>query len=295
MKPAKKISQVQADLALLMVALVWGFTFVTVKNALDDIGPHFFNAIRFFIAALFLAIIYHRRLKNFTKETLVAGVLIGIALFAGYGFQTVGLKYTTASNAGFITGLSVVLVPLFSTIITRQPPAWPIILAVIKSALGLALLSLGSSFQLNWGDFLVFLCAISFALHIILVGRYAPNLDPALLATVQIATVSAASSIWGWFTEIPPGSLSSEVISALFITAIPATALAFLIQTTMQSFTTPTRTAIIFSTEPVFAALFAFLFLGEILTPRQLLGAALILAAMLVAELLKGHKEDAVI
>ncbi|MQL50816.1 EamA family transporter [Desulfofundulus thermobenzoicus] len=280
-----KSLQLKADLALLGVTFIWGITFVVVQNALDSIGPYYFLGVRFLLAFLFLGAIYYRQLLKLDRTTLQAGLIIGMFLFGGYAFQTVGLQYTTAANAGFITGLSVVLVPVFSTFFTRQLPGVFAAGGVILSTTGLAFLSLGQGLRINRGDLLVFFCAICFALHIIMVGRYARHLNPPLLATIQIGAVSLAAFAMGLSMETWPGQFTRPVWIALLLTAIPATSLAFLIQNSVQRFTSATHTAIIFTMEPVFAALGAYLLAGEILTARQLTGCLLILGGMLLAEL----------
>lgn len=280
-----KFQQIRADMALLAVTFVWGVTFVVVQDALADIGPFYFIGIRFFIAFLFLSLIYFRRFKRLDVKTLMAGSMIGAFLFAGFAFQTVGLQYTTASNAGFITGLAVVLVPLISSVITGKLPGVPTFTGVACALLGLGLLSLGNNLSVNYGDMLVFFCALSYAGHIILVGKYAPRHDPVMLAVIQIGFVAVISSLCGFSLETMPGYFTKPVWIGLFSTAIPATALAFLIQNSVQRYTTPTHTAIIFIMEPVFAAGAGLLLAGEILSPRQWLGCLLILAGMLVAEL----------
>lgn len=283
--------QIKADLALLIITAIWGVTFTVIKDALAGIGPYYFLGMRFSAAFLFLAVIYWKRLKWAGRDTLTAGLLIGLFLFAGYAFQTVGIQYTSASKAGFITGLAVVLVPLICAAASRRLPGAAPATGAISAAVGLAALSLGGETGLNYGDTLVFLCAVSFALQIILVGRYAPWHDPVVLAVVQIGVVAALSFGCASVLEEMPSGLTREVWVALLITAIPATALAFLIQNTVQRFTSPTHTAIIFTMEPVFAAACAWLLGGEILSLRQWAGSVLILAGMLVAEL-KGEPED---
>lgn len=284
--------QIKADLAMLMVALIWGLTFVSVKNALTGITPFMFVTLRFGIAFAFLGLVYCRRWKNLNGPTLLAGLLIGLFLFAGYAFQTFGLQFTTASNAGFITGLSVVLVPILSIFITRKPPTLFAALGVAAATIGLGLLSLGDNFTLNQGDLLVLGCAVAYALHIMLVGRYAPRFDTVLLAVVQIGTVAVASGLLGVISEPTPRRFNEAVWVGLLITAIPATSLAFLIQNYMQKFTSPTRTAIILTMEPVFALMFGYLLLGESLTVRGLTGCAFVLAGMLVSELKSGPKVE---
>lgn len=279
------LKQIQADLALLGVTFVWGITFVVVQDALAGIGPYYFLGIRFTLAFAFLAFIYWRRFTLINRDTLKAGLLIGVVLFAGYAFQTVGLQYTTASNAGFITGLAVVLVPLISALLSKKLPGIAAILGISSATIGLALLSLNNDFKVNYGDILTFFCALSYAGHILLVGKYAPRHDPVLLAILQIGVVAAVSIICAVTLETLPEQFTRPVWLGLFITAIPATALAFLIQNKVQRFTSPTHTAIIFIMEPVFAAATGWLWAGEILTTRQWIGCLLILTGMLVAEL----------
>lgn len=279
-------SKLKADLALLAVAMVWGITFVVVQDALADITPHYFNTIRFFIGGIFLALFYRRRFKLINRATIASGVFIGLFLFGGYALQTIGLQYTSAANAGFITGLSVVMVPILTALLLRSLPSLYAILGVLSATLGLALLTLNQGLaNINLGDVLVLGGALCFGLHIVMVSKYAPNNDSALLAIIQILTVAVASLGFGVATEPFPQGLSKDVWVALMITAIPATALAYLIQNSVQKYTSPTHTAIIFATEPVFAALAAFLYLGDLLTGQQLFGCGLILAGMLVAEL----------
>lgn len=273
-----------ADFSLLLVTFVWGSTFVIVQLAIEDLPPLPFLAIRFFLAFISLLPFLYFQKAHISKSTLIKGTALGVFLFSGYAWQTVGLQYTTASNAGFITGLSVVIVPALVVITTRKLPSRSLILGILFALVGLALLSLGDQFQLNKGDLMVLACAISFALHIFFVGRYAPETNATVLASAQILTVSVLSAISSILFPQPMMHFSTNVWVALLVTAIPATSLAFFVQTKMQQFTTPTHTALIFSMEPVFAAVSAFLFIGELLTPRGLLGAGLVLVGMLIAE-----------
>jgi len=275
----------KANLALLGVAFIWGITFVVVKDALDYIGPFYFLAIRFAMAFLFLLAVYFKRMAGTTGKELGAGIFIGLFLFGGYSFQTVGLQYTGAANAGFITGLSVVLVPIFALFSSRLLPSFFLCAGVLCSVTGLALLSVNDSLSLNYGDLLVFFCAVCFAGHILLVGKYTAQFSPIRLTIIQIGTVSAISLLTGMSVETMPATITGPVWTALLITAIPATSLAFLIQNRVQKYTSATNTAIIFTMEPVFAGLGAFLLAGEVLSYRQLAGCILILAGMLAAEL----------
>ena len=274
-----------ANFSLLIIALVWGLTFVTVKNAINILPPYSFNFLRFTMASLVMLAFALPYRKKCSWKTIKAGLLIGVFLFSGYTFQTIGLLYTSASNAGFITGLSVVLVPLMVTVSSRELPRLGVLLGVISATIGLGLLTINESLSFNNGDVLIFFCAVSFALHIILVGKYALEHSTVWLVTWQIAAVAFLSGAFAFITEPKTMTLTPEVWQALVITALFATCMAFFLQNYMQRFTTACHTAIIFSTEPVFAAFFAVLLLQEILSVKAYWGGAFILAGMLLAEL----------
>ncbi|MBU7016044.1 MAG: DMT family transporter [Theionarchaea archaeon] len=272
-----------SDTALLMVAFVWGLTFVMVKESLFFISPFKFLFYRFLLSFLFLLVISCKRLKNMDRSIFKYGILIGVSLFSGYGFQTVGLMYTTPANAGFITGLSVVLVPSLSVLFIKKGLNRYSYLGVGCAAAGLFSLSF-QRFEMNYGDFLILLCAFSFALHIVLVGKYAPLYDPVLLTTVQIGVVALLSFLLS-LNQQPV--FTTIVWETLIITSLFATVLAFLIQNMAQRHTPPTRTAVIFAMEPVFAALCSFILVHEVFTFRKIIGCALILVGMVITELKK--------
>jgi drug/metabolite transporter (DMT)-like permease len=274
-----------ADGSLIGVAAVWGLTFVTVKNAIQLLPPFSFNFYRFSLAALVMLLFALPAWKNLNKGTVKAGLLLGLFLFAGYSFQTLGLVYTSASNAGFITGLSVVFVPLIATLLSKQFPGTGVIYGVICATIGLALLSMGDLRSFNLGDLLVLFCAVSFALHIIYVGRFSRHHSTVWLVTWQIAAVAILSGLSSFYFEPGLNQFVPEAWPALIITALLATCLAFFTQNYMQRFTSPSHTAIIFTTEPVFAAIFAVWLLQETLLPNAYWGGALILLGMLLAEL----------
>lgn len=295
----------QADGLLLAVTAIWGATFPLVKNATDlangGVPTYWFLAARFTLAAVLLALLFRRRLAAAPARTWAAGALIGAFLFGGYAFQTFGLAHTTSAKAGFITGLSVVLVPVLAVVWLKRKPTPGAWIGVAVATAGLGLLSLNANLMPTYGDFLVFLCAIGFALHIAAVSRYAGPHDPIALAVIQIA----AAAVFSWGAHLAehrtlaPGVTQVDwltgpghVVLAWLICGLLATAVAFFLQNVLQPYTTPTHTALIFAAEPVWAALFSFLLLGETLTVRGYLGAALILAGMLLAELPIGAKPE---
>ncbi len=226
----------------------------------------------------------HHLLANHSHPcTSSSPLLIGIALFAGYAFQTAGLHLTTPAKAGFITGLSVVIVPVASALLLHQAPARAAWIGVGLAMVGLALLVSTRPPHRPRRPAGVLLRR-RFAIHILLTGRFAPGLHPVPCSFGQVVVVAVLSTIAALLFETRPAP-SGQVRFAAAFTGLFATAVAFGIQTVAQRFTSSTHTALIFAAEPVFAALFSFLLIGEVLGPRQLLGCALILAGMVVAEL----------
>ncbi|MBM7622726.1 DMT family transporter [Sporohalobacter salinus] len=285
--------RVKADLALLLVVFVWGTTFAIMKDVFSIVTPFYFLTLRFSTAVLVLILIFHRRLKKLDLETIKLGFFVGIFLFGGFAFQVVGLNYTTASKAGFLTGLSVVIVPILSAVILKKIPSILTIVGVILAAVGLGLLSFNGQFIFNFGDFLVFLCAISLAVYILLVGKYVQQKDSILLTIVQITTVALLSGIASLLEGSFKVVMDPELWGAVVYMALFATTFALVVQNKAQEFTTPTRTAIIFSMEPVFAAIFAYFYLGEIISTNGYWGGLLIVIGMFVAELkLSKPKEE---
>lgn len=275
--------QIVADFSLLLIAFIWGATFVMVKEAVSQVGVFTFLALRFLFAAVVLALIFWPRLRASSRHEFLAGVLVGLFLFGGYSFQTIGLKYTSASKAGFITGLSVVIVPLLSTLLLRRKPDLDALVGVGLATMGLGLLTL-KGLSMAPGDLWVLGGAVAFALQIVALGRFAPQMKPSSLATIQVATVALLSAPLAWAVEGSSPRMSGQLWFTILFTGIMATSLALFVQSKAQRFTSPTHTALIFATEPVFAALFGYLLLQERLGWRGLLGCALILAGMVVGE-----------
>lgn len=277
---------IQAEIYLLGIVIIWGSTFAIIKDILDQIMPFTFLAYRFFLATFILFVMFWRKIKNIDKMILKKGSLIGIFLFLGYTFQTVGLKYTTATKAGFITGLSVVLVPVISHFFIKEKINRNSVIGVILAFIGLWFLNYSSSFIFNLGDFLVLLCAISFAMHIISVGLYTKKMDYVPLVIVQLAIVFVLSLLMALVFERPEIHLSysPNVWWSIVLTGVFATALAFYMQNRFQRYSTATKTAIIFSGEPIFAAMFAYFLLGEKVGVIAWAGGLLIIFGMTISQ-----------
>lgn len=278
--------QLKADIALLLITIGWGSSFLLSKNALSDLETFNFLGVRFMIAFLVSLILFRKRFFSMDKKTLTLGVGMGIILYIHYALQTVGLNITTVSKSAFITGTNVVMVPIFSALLIKRLPDKSAILGVVFAFTGMALLTLnGGDLGLNIGDILTFLCAVVFALYIILVGKYTVEVDSVIFAVVQIGVVSLLSWMTSFAIETPHLPTSSSSWLNIIFLAIACTSIAFIVQSVAQQHTSPTHTALIYSGEPVFAAFFAFAIAGEVLGVRGLLGAGLILSGMLVAEL----------
>jgi len=275
-----------------VVTLIWGATFVMVKEAVADFPVFAFLTLRFGFALLSLAPLLWIGPAfgvpgswRLGRNELWAGSLVGLALLTGYSLQTVGLRTTSAAKTGFITGLSVILVPLLGAILWQQRPPLAACVGIGSATGGLVLLTLGPNLSVAWGDLIVLGCAFAFALHILAVGAFAPRVEPRLLTVIQVGTVALSSALVSRVVEWPWPSLSWQVLWAALFTGVLATSLAFGVQSVAQRFTSATHTALIFTMEPVFAALSAFLLAGERLGPRHWAGGGLILAGMLIAEL----------
>ncbi|NLP43785.1 MAG: DMT family transporter [Peptococcaceae bacterium] len=284
-KATRPIPQLLADLSLLFVAISWGATFVIVKKSIEDLPPFPFLALRFTLAFLILIPLIWIYREHLNKIAIGKALVLGVFLFLGYATQTIGLQYTTASNAGFITGLCIVMVPLLVAGQQKKAPPRSIIFGVICATIGLGLLSLGDNFTINYGDPIMLVCAFCFAIQIYLTGRFAPEVNASILASFQILTVAVLSGICTVIFPQPPLVFSAYAWFGLILTAVICTSLAFLIQSKMQQFTSPSHTAIIFAAEPVFGAVFAYLLASELLSTRGYLGAILVLAGILIAEL----------
>jgi drug/metabolite transporter (DMT)-like permease len=281
----------QADLALASVALIWGVTFVLIKQALTEISTVYFLVLRFGLATVCMSGMFARAFWCGDRKRSLAGLrggaITGVFLWLGYMLQTFGLKYTTAGKSGFLTGLYVVLVPLIAAGIYRRWPAHREWLGVGFAAAGMVVLTMPSvngAWNFNRGDLMTIGCAVAFAFQILLLGHYSQREMVQGVALGQIGTV-AVLSLLSLPTEPPVAVWSGNVIRALLVTAVLATALAFAVQTWGQKYTTTTRAALIFSLEPVFALVTAAAVGGEALTLSAILGGLLILAGILVVEL----------
>lgn len=277
----------QTDSALALIAFVWGATFVLVKDALPDVSTLLFLTLRFSIAALLMVPLALRSPAGQARaRALRGGAVAGVLLFTGYVLQTFGLERTTPSKAGFLTGLYIPLVPVFGAMLYRRAPELSEVLGVILAGIGMALMTLGRDIlSISTGDLLVAGCAVVYAFHILALEYFTRKGDTGVLAATQIAVSAALGLSVFWWAEPPRIRWTAPVLIALAVTSVFATAFAFAVQTWAQKRSSATRTALIFSLEPVFAWAVSFVLTGERLPARGVVGAALILAGIVTVEL----------
>lgn len=267
---------------LVGVTAVWGWTFVVVQDAIGAYSVLGFLSLRFLLASAALAPVLAFRM---TRRTLLVGLGIGLTLAAGYLFQTLGLLYTTPTNSGIITGLFVVFAPLTAWLLFKVRIPRLAVVAILLSLPGMVLLAGQSASLGRIGDALTVVCAMGLGAHIALLSRYAREHDAGALALAQMISMGVLFSvIWPFFEPVAPPP--REVWFAVALTGLVASAAAFYVQTTVQQKIPAARAAIILTMEPVFAALFGYWLAGDRLTAVQLSGAALILSALFVGEVL---------
>jgi drug/metabolite transporter (DMT)-like permease len=293
-----RTSPVAASFALLGATAVWGATFPVVKSAVTPEGPmEVFDYIawRFVIASLAMALLRPRAIARLGSAGRRHGVLLGIALGIGFVSQTIGLQRAPSSVSGFVTGMFVVFTPLITAFILRRRVSRSAWIAVAVATLGLAMLAAGTSGRDNahataLGMTLLIGCALAYGVNIVGLGEWSARYDSYGLALVQLMTVAVLCVVAAAFSKdgLAPPPDGAAWFSVL-LTALAATALAFIIQTWAQSLLEPTRASVIMTMEPVWAGLFAVTFAGETMTVIAIVGAAFVIAGMLLTELGPGR------
>lgn len=293
------------EAALFAITIFWGVTFAIIKLALADISPMFFISIRFSFASILLLPFLGKPLINASSKVIKAGLFLGLLYFIGFATQTVGLNYTSATKSGFITGTFVIFIPILQMIIERKPPSRGNIIGIILVVIGLILLSskgitvldiiseLGSNF--NFGDFLTLICAIFYALYVVYIDIITKKHDYKPLIILQVLFTGLAGFIFTFLFDVTNIEMlrynfNHTVILVIIYTAVFSSVLATAIQTKYQKTVTPTKAGIIFSLEPIFAALFAFLIINERISSFGIIGCIFIFTGVLVSELLDKNK-----
>ncbi len=278
---------IRADGWLFLLTVIWGLSFTLVKTALADISPILFLAIRFWLGSLLLVPFLVSRLSKINISVLKRGSLLGIFMFLGMTFQTIGLKYTTASKSGFITGMAVLIVPILVVIIEKKLPKKSSLAGVVLATAGIFLLTHPGDMAFNKGDFYTLLCAVCFAFQIIFIEILVRKGEEIMLAFLMLLVTAILASCSVFIFKEYQISITANMVFSLLCVSIFSTALGFWMQIYWQPKTSATAAAVIYTMEPVFALIFAVLLLGEAITGTGLLGGGFIVCGMLVAELRK--------
>ncbi|MCW8799403.1 MAG: DMT family transporter [Desulfobacter sp.] len=281
-----KLKTEGAYILLILTTFFWGITFVVVKDAVNQVDVFVFLAQRFIAASFILLLLWPFLKRRVDWKTLLRGSVLGVMLFGGFALQTLALLYTSASNTAFLTGLNVIFVPLLYAVIFRKAIAAKSLAGAVLAFIGLYLLcASGTSWSFNKGDLLGFACSICIAIHIIYTGKYARECDIYWLTTIQLGVIGLMSLLIAYVTGHDALAWYPEIRNALIICVLFATIFAFLVQTGMQQFISPSSTALIFCLEPVFAAICAYFLIDENIGITGLIGAVLILLGMILSEI----------
>lgn len=271
-----------ASLVLLSLTAVWGLTFPLVQGSLAYASPPVFLLLRFLLAAIVFPLIVYPSAFRLRRELLLKGLWLGVLLWGGYTLQTFGLAHTTAARSGFLTGTLVPLTPLFSWLLFRTRIAPRLLIAVLLALTGTAVMSRPEAGGLNLGDILTLLCAVSFALQIIFVGRWAKPDNVTQLTWLQLGTV-AVLSVFVFPLDAPRLIFSPFLLIALGVTALFASAFAIWAQLRFQPMVSATAAAVIYACEPIFAGFAAWWLLDLIPPTATLIGAGFIVCGMALA------------
>ena len=290
--------KMQSNILLLLTAIIWGSAFVAQKCGMDYVEPFTFNGIRTFIGGLVLIpVIFFMEKKNppeeisreektkKNKELLIGGICCGLALFAASSLQQFGVSYTTAGKAGFITTLYVVFVPIISVLLRKKvrPIMW---LCVAMGAVGLYLLCMtDASFRLTFGDTLVLLCAVAFAVHILTVDHFSPKMDGIKLSCIQFLTVGIVSMVCMFIFEHPDIHAILDCAVPILYAGMLSCGLGYTFQVVAQKHAEPTVASLLMSLESVFAVVFGALLLHETMSMRELSGCLIIFIAVIISQL----------
>ncbi|AMX00816.1 DMT family transporter [Rummeliibacillus stabekisii] len=272
------------ELALTITAIIWGSGFVASSIALEHFTPYQILAIRFFIGAVILSIVFYKKLKGINKGTIFKGAILGTFLYLAFALQTVGLQFTTPSKNAFLTAVNVVIVPFIGLLLYKRKMDYFELIGAFLAIIGIGVLSLKLSSSINIGDLLTLACAVGFAFHIFYTAKFVKDADPILLTLVQMTTAALIGFAVVFFKGESFHTVEMGGTLSILYLGIFSTSAAFLLQTVAQKFTTDTKAAIILSTESFWGMVFSVLILHEVLTIKMAFGAILILGAIIISE-----------
>ncbi|WP_318616091.1 DMT family transporter [Sporosarcina sp. YIM B06819] len=272
------------EIGLIITAIIWGSGFVASAMSLEHYTPYQLLAGRFLIGVLILCALFNKKLKDIKKSTLVKGTILGLFLYVAFVLQTVGLQYTTPSKNAFLTAVNVVIVPFIGFLLYKRKIDLFEMSGAVIALVGVAVLSLKLSAEVNVGDLLTLCCAVGFAFHIFYTAKFVKDEDAVLLTIVQMAVAAVIS----WMVVIFKGetsfSMETEGLLPLLYLGLFSTTIAYLLQTVAQKYITETKAAIILSTEALWGMAFSVVILSEVMTAKMIIGAVLILVAIVISE-----------
>lgn len=272
------------------VALAWGSSYLLMKVSLNGIGPFNLIALRFGIAFLCMTLVFLPRFRSLTWKTCLKGLLMGTILFLIFAGMVCGVNHTTASTAGFLTSTTVIWVPILKSILSRTLPAKSVLVSIGIATCGLFLLTVKDSVSLDQGALLCLMGAFFYAVYIIILDKIAKNEDAFLISIIQLGVTSVLGTVCMKLLETPSLPQTPTEWGAIIGLGLICSAYGFVVQPIAQKFASPEKIGLIFALEPVFSAVLSFLFLHEILNPREYIGVILILASVVLSEKLPSNK-----
>ena len=270
--------QFKSEIMIFIATAFWGLSYIFTKISLDEIQPITIIGYRFGIAFLIASLFNMKQLMKINLKVVLKAITLSLVLLGGFIFQTTGLKHSTATNASFIIGLAIILVPVFSYIIFKEKQEKKVIVATIIGFTGIVLM-VEPSMTIQRGDLFLLISTIFFALHILLVSHFTKDKESSSLGILQLLFVGIFAWCMAFYFEEPSLPSTNQIWGAILFLSTFCTAFGFIVQILAQRFTTATRTSLILATEPIFASIFGFLLLGEVMTTQKYFGGIILLLA----------------
>ena len=275
--------QLQANFLIVLVALFWGSTYFLTKMAVEELEPFNLTALRFGTAFIITALFFFKRIRNADRTVIKYSIILGVLAVIAVLSMTFGVQYTTASNAGFLISLSVVMIPLISVVVLKKKIKAKLLLSVILATIGIVCLTLNEQLTINKGDILCILCAASFAVQVLIMERIPKSADSVAIGALQLGITAVVNFILSFFLENFTVPSDLKVWGVIVILGVFCTAFCYIIQIYALKNTSAIQAGIILSLEPVFSAIFAYIFLGELLSKQGYIGAILLFISVILA------------
>lgn len=275
--------QLQANFLIVLVALFWGSTYFLTKMAVAELEPFNLTALRFGTAFIITALFFFKRIRNADRTVIKYSIILGVLAVIAVLSMTFGVQYTTASNAGFLISLSVVMIPLISVVVLKKKIKAKLLLSVVLATIGIVCLTLNEQLTINKGDILCILCATSFAVQVLIMERIPKTADSVAIGALQLGITAVVNFILSFFLENFTVPSDLKVWGVIVILGVFCTAFCYIIQIYALKNTSAIQAGIILSLEPVFSAIFAYIFLGELLSKQGYIGAILLFISVILA------------